>query len=231
MEINKMHFDTIDSTNTYAKENAVSLPLPTLITAYKQTKGRGRHGKSFYSEKGGIYFSVLFKANENFDLITPACAVSVYKSIKELCGIETDIKWVNDLYFQEKKICGILVERFIKNDIVYTCAGIGINLNTETFPSDLTMAGSIKTNIDGKAIAEKATEYLLKYNENYNRNELLKEYDNRLFIKGKEISYSINNEEFTGNVIGINNDCNLIVENSKGNTDILSSGEISIKIK
>ncbi len=231
MEINKIYFDTIDSTNTYAKENASSLTLPTLITAYKQTNGRGRHGKNFYSEKGGIYFSVLFKANKNFDLITPACAVSVYKSIKELCDIETDIKWVNDLYFQGKKICGILVERFIKNDITYTCAGIGINLNTETFPSDLTMAGSLKTNINGKIIAEKATEHLLKYNENYDRNQLLKEYDSRLFIKGKEITYSINNEEFTGKVIGINNDCNLIVENSKGNTDILSSGEISIKIK
>ncbi len=231
MEINKIHFDSIDSTNTYAKENAPSLPLPTLISAYKQTKGRGRHGKSFYSEKGGIYFSILFEANESFDLITPACAVSVYKSIKELCTIETDIKWVNDLYYQEKKICGILVERFINNNKTYTCAGIGINLNTEIFPSDLTMAGSLKTNIDGKIIAEKATEHLLKYNENYDRNELLKEYDNRLFIKGREITYSINNEEFTGKVIGINNDCNLIVENSSEKIDILSSGEISIKIK
>lgn len=228
---NRLHFDSIDSTNTYAKNNASALPLPTLITALEQTAGRGRHGKTFYSPQSGIYFSLLFEADENFDLITPACAVSVCRAVKELCGIDTDIKWVNDVYCKGKKVCGILVERFAKDGKIYTCAGIGINLKTASFPCELTMAGSLETDVDGVRIAERITELLLDYNQSFDRAKLLKDYDSRLFIKGKEIDYTIDNVTYTGTVKGINNDCNLIVKNNNGNTDILSSGEVSIKIK
>ena len=118
MKYNFVRFKEIDSTNNEAKryvsEGGV---LPALLLAERQTEGRGRMGRSFYSsDNKGVYITVVMKAeagDEAFLRATAVSAVCVVESIKELFGISTEIKWVNDIYYQSKKVAGILAESFV----------------------------------------------------------------------------------------------------------------------
>lgn len=226
-KINILAFDSLSSTSTYARENAETLPLPSLITANSQTAGRGRRGNSFYSpENTGLYMTVVFAAPESCDLLTPAAAVAVCE-VLEKYGIYPKIKWVNDLFLNGKKVCGILAERFITQGRAIVCIGIGINLKTEVFPDELAMAGSINLDCDKSKLAEEIAECLLKERTN---EYILSEYKKRLFILGKEISFSSDGVAQTACAVDINESCNLIVRYPDGRTQTLSSGEISIKI-
>jgi len=229
--VNIMHFDTLPSTSTFAKENASTLHLPALIVADFQTAGRGRQGKSFYSPKGtGLYFTLLFEADEKATLLTPAAAVAVCKAIGEMTSKKACIKWVNDIFLDGKKICGILTECFTSNGKKLFSTGIGINLTTEDFPQELTQAGSLNAECNKEELSKKISEYILEYAENPDNTAILSEYEKRLFVIGKEVTFNKNNLEFTATVKGINNQCNLIVTTPDGKEEILSSGEISIKI-
>lgn len=226
-EINKVKLECVDSTNNYAKKNILTLPLPSLITAEKQTAGRGRQGKSFYSpDKTGLYMTLAFEAPETCDLLTPAAAVAVCLELEEL-GAKPKIKWVNDVYIDGLKICGILAECFICGGKKHIALGIGINITTKDFPSDIPNPGSLNIALNKDELAEKiAKRFLLLTDKNF----ILKEYEKRLFVAGKTVGYEKNNESFTARVEGINEHCNLIVTRNDGTRDILSSGEISIKL-
>ena len=109
-------FDAISSTNLEARQLAVSgmAGHGSFVVAMEQTAGRGRRGREFYSPKGsGIYLSVILEPKGTLEgslLITTAAATAVYKAVKEVCGVKLGIKWVNDLYKDNRKICGILTE-------------------------------------------------------------------------------------------------------------------------
>ena len=227
--LNVIHFDEITSTNDYVRENASFLTLPCLVTAKQQTKGRGREGKSFYSPKDtGVYFTLLFRASENFDFITPAAAVCVCREIKKLTGIETQIKWVNDIFLEGKKIGGILGERFSVKGESLTAVGIGINLTTKEFPEDLPLASSLGKEVDKNQLSLSFANSLLEINKRPNREEIFTEYSNRLFIVGKTVSFALNGKNYRGKAVGINKNFNLLVD-CEGEIFTLSSGEISIR--
>ncbi|MCR5522231.1 MAG: biotin--[acetyl-CoA-carboxylase] ligase [Clostridia bacterium] len=231
MKINKIHFDSIDSTNNYARNTAGKLALPALITAAEQTKGRGRNGKSFYSPANtGLYMTVLFKANENFGLITPCAAVCVCEALREYGAYGCRIKWVNDIYLDGKKICGILTERFSVNSEVYTSIGIGINLTTVSFPEEAGPAGSLGKDIPAQELAELIAWKILACNENPDRDRILRQYEAALFIKGKTVTFIIEGVKHRAKVTGINENCNLTLTDDEGNEHVLTSGEISIVI-
>lgn len=109
-------FDAISSTNLEARQLAVSgmAGHGSFVVAMEQTAGRGRRGREFYSPKGnGIYLSVILEPKGTLEgslLITTAAATAVYKAVKEVCGVKLGIKWVNDLYKDNRKVCGILTE-------------------------------------------------------------------------------------------------------------------------
>ena len=136
-------FELLDSTNTEAKRQALGgLSVPALIIADGQSAGRGRMGRSFYSPASqGLYMSLLVSAKESVSdslRLTTAASVAVARSIEEICGISVGIKWVNDLYLNGRKICGILCESFSGEDGKrYTVIGVGLNLYTEEFPRDI----------------------------------------------------------------------------------------------
>lgn len=228
MKINsEIHFDVIDSTSNYAKTNAYNLNLPALITADEQTNGRGRRGNSFFSPKGtGLYMTLVFEAPDNCKLITPAVAVAVCNTLENY-GLSPKIKWVNDLFLNNKKICGILTEIISFENKKILSVGIGINLTTVDFPSEIPVAGSINQDINKQKLSAEISERILEtvYSDN-----IVEEYRKRLFIIGMTVSYQKNNKEYTASVVGINENCNLIVKLENGTEDILSSGEISIKI-
>lgn len=199
-----------------------------MIIANEQTAGRGRRGNSFYSPKDtGLYMTLVFEENGNSDLLTPAAAVAVCDALSAI-GSDPKIKWVNDVFIGEKKVCGILTERVFSGGKSYIILGIGINISTCDFPDSLKMAGSINLDCNKENLADNIAEIFFGYNKDSKKSEIIEKYRSLLFIIGREVSYFRNNFEYRGTVLDINNQCNLILRLPNGETEILSSGEISI---
>lgn len=171
--------------------------------------------------------TLVFKEKANSDLLTPTAAVAVCETLIDK-GIDPKIKWVNDIFVNGKKVCGILAERYIANEKSYIILGIGINISTCIFPDELKLAGSINIECDKEKLAEDISAGILEYIEKNNADDIIGKYRSRLFVIGKEVGYFKNNVEHKGVVKDINNQCNLIITLPDGNEDVLSSGEISI---
>ena len=247
-------FRSVESTNLTAKKMALEgAPAGTVVIAEEQTKGRGRMGRSFYSPPaGGIYMTFILKPR--FDpaksvLITTAASVAVCKAIENVTGISCRIKWVNDIYLDEKKICGILTEAvtdFESGHIDYIVLGIGINYSTDrsVFPKEFSgVAGSLFENapVDGvtrnRLIAEVINQ-VLEVNEKLETREFVRDYKNRSFILGKEIlviptaGLSRDGNPSAGipaTAEDIDEDGGLVVRYRDGSVQTLNSGEISIR--
>src|SRR6187401_2932708 len=138
MNFEIINFDTLESTNTEALNQARNGAAEGLcITAREQTAGRGRYGRSWVSGKdAGLFLSVVLRPKMDpiyFPLITLMTGVVVHDALAEL-GVSSDIKWVNDIHIDGKKICGILAETTETKDGVAVVVGIGVNMNSESFP-------------------------------------------------------------------------------------------------
>jgi len=139
--------DEVTSTNDYVRRY-IEGGETVAVAAKKQTKGRGTKGRSFISDEGGLYVSILrfydnLKAENAYSIISDT-AVAVVKTLSAF-GVETKIKWPNDIYYKGKKMCGILTESMIYGDgIVYSVTGIGINVNNEIAPEIADIAVSAK---------------------------------------------------------------------------------------
>ena len=146
-----MYIKTTHSTNTLLKELIAKGQEPKFIYAGYQTAGRGQTGNSWESEEGkNLLCSILLPPDKNLHFLNIAVSVAVYRTIRELGIRELAIKWPNDIYWQDKKIAGILVENaIIGNEVKYSIAGIGLNINQTEFRSDATKPVSLKK-ITGK---------------------------------------------------------------------------------
>lgn len=219
----------IDSTNSYAKGEFDGSPL--LVLADGQSGGRGRLGRSFFSPCGtGLYMSLALKLSAPCDILTVAAAVAVCRVTDRLSGTKSQIKWVNDIFINGKKVCGILCEGLSLTDGHADAAviGIGVNLSTEGFPEDIShIAGSlgISETDRNKIAALICTEIFNVLGEE--KSKILLEYESRLFILSKEISFKKDGVSYTGVAVGINESANLLVD-SDGEIMALSSGEISL---
>lgn len=171
--------------------------------------------------------TLVFEENGNSELLTPTAAVAVCNSLKKI-GVDPKIKWVNDIFVNNKKVCGILTERFLFGGNAFIALGIGINITTCEFPEGLDIAGSINSECDKANLAQEICETILEYIKSPDNDAVINAYRSLLFIIGREVSYFKNNVEYSGTVIDINEQCNLILRLSDGKEDILSSGEISI---
>ncbi|MFZ3057648.1 MAG: biotin--[acetyl-CoA-carboxylase] ligase [Minisyncoccales bacterium] len=153
MQIEK--FKTISSTNKKAKEMSNLGVAPwTIVVSEVQENGYGRKGEAWYSPLGGLYFSIILPQGKIEDLqtITILAAFIVAKVIKESFNIEPLIKLPNDVLLNGKKICGILTENVIGSEVKLSVIGIGINTNTENFPTELKdIATSLKMEL-GKEV-------------------------------------------------------------------------------
>ncbi|MBX3296083.1 MAG: biotin--[acetyl-CoA-carboxylase] ligase [Acidobacteria bacterium] len=141
MNIRILTYDSLGSTNTEALEMARKGADEGLcIIAREQTAGRGRHGRTWVSEQeAGLYFSIVLRPSlppESLPLITLMAGVSVHETLSEL-GLSPDIKWVNDVLIDEKKISGILAETTMTDKGLAVILGIGINIRRTNFPPEL----------------------------------------------------------------------------------------------
>lgn len=238
-------FDSIGSTNNYAKTLDIG-DTPVVIVADSQTAGKGRHGRSFVSPKGsGLYMTVALKPT--FDLakspfITLATAVAVCHAIDEVCGISPKIKWVNDLYYRNLKICGILSEAQTNLEtgrIDSLIIGIGINCFPSDMPPELSeIAGWIsdeKDSFSRTKLAAAVVNNLLATLETIGDKAFLQEYRRRCFILGKGILvHQVNSERaIKARAIDIDENGGLVVEYMEGirmrEMETLSTGEVSVR--
>ena len=228
-------FDKIDSTNTYARN---VLKDGKVIISDMQKNGRGRMGRNFYSpEDNGIYMSVVLKVDKEYsdlDLFTIAIASITLSAIEKVTGKNCFVKWVNDIFLNDKKVSGILCENVLSKDgkkIEYIIIGIGINVKSvKDFPMDLKdIAGCIEEIDRNVLIAEilKGTQTLRK---DFNLKKYLKLYKEKSMVINKNISFFLNSKEYSGKVEDINEKGNLVVRIPNGDIKIIKSGEIRLNL-
>ena len=228
-------FDKIDSTNTYARN---VLKDGKVIISDMQKNGRGRMGRSFYSpEDNGIYMSIVLKVDKEYsdlDLFTVAIASITLSAIEKVIGKNCFVKWVNDIFLNDKKVSGILCENVLSKDgkkIEYIIIGIGINVKSvKDFPMDLKdIAGCIEEIDRNVLIAEilKGTQTLRK---DFNLKKYLKLYKEKSMVINKNISFFLNSKEYSGKVEDINDKGNLVVRIPNGDIKIIKSGEIRLNL-
>ena len=247
-----IHLTQVDSTNTYAKLLAQSKKAtsPIVVIADTQEKGRGRLGRSFFSEGGtGLYMSILLFPKlppQDIQHITTAAAASVCKALEELTGLSPAIKWVNDVYLNGKKIAGILTEGSfdpVMNRTDFAVLGIGVNVFAPScdFPEDIRyIASSVfnkpyqDANKDHpyfrEMLAGKIIGFFLEYFENITNKPHLEDYRSRMFLNGKQVDVITPISHRSAKVIELLPDFSLLVEYPSGEREALFSGEVSLKV-
>ena len=235
-------FKTSPSTNAEAMTRLMNggLTHGTLIVADEQTKGRGRMGKSFFSPKSGIYMSVcLCKSIERMQdvmVITPAAAVAVRSAIAKLTGIDAKIKWVNDIYIDKKKVCGILTQAdidFESGKAGTFIVGIGINFVEQDFPDEIKQRACAlftgQPTITRSRLIGEIYRNLIKLTDDLTDRRFMLSYKQHSLVMNREISYTYNGEDKSGKVIDIDGDGGLVVQENGGGIRNLTCGEISIR--
>ena len=240
-------YDSVTSTKSEAKRLALEGAADgTLVVSGQQTAGRGRLGRSFYSPKEGIYLSVIIRPRFDVSksvLITCAAAVAVAESVKEIAGKDARIKWVNDVYVDDRKVCGILTEGitdFESGQIEAVIIGIGVNTDVSNFPDDLKrIAGAVDGDYSASELAGAIASRTIDYAHTIEERTFIDSYRSMSTVIGKKITvykgqYKVNPEDeiegVTAEVKNIDNDGRLIVVYEDGTEEALSSGEITIRL-
>lgn len=240
-KVNIIKLDTVTSTNDYLKQLAKDGALPnTVVIADAQTVGRGTKNRSFISEKGGVYMSILVKPElSGFDatLVTSATAVAVSDAIAQISGKEPQIKWVNDVYLDNKKVCGILCESvIIKGVMSIIIVGIGVNLfrPKNDFTNEIKDIAISVFEEENSELKEKFINLLIEkffdYFENLKEKTFLPKYRERNLVLGREVSVIAGTGTTSAKAISIDDCCRLLVEFPDKTKMTLSSGEVTIKI-
>lgn len=238
---NVLHFETIDSTNDYAKKIGNELRDGSVIISEEQTKGKGRLGRVWESKAGeGIWMSIILKPNiipNKAPFITLIAGASIVKALNIL-GVDAKIKWPNDITINNKKLSGILTELSAEIERVnYIVVGIGMNVKDTDFEEELKdKATSLyKENYNlsrvdiVKEILCQFEKLYLDYIEKDDKKEVLDICRQYSAIINKEIYVIKNDQKELVDCIGINEEGNLIIKNKDGNLEEIMSGEVSIR--
>lgn len=221
--------EEIPSTNTALKE-MVNPPVGTTLIAARQTGGRGRLGRQFHSPEGGLYLSTLIAPT---DTATCCAAVAAARAIESLCDAKIDIKWVNDLYINGRKVAGILAEGVLSPDGILTAVvlGIGINVGAMDFPAELQ---SIATSLGNEGFAvtreDLAAAFLGALTDALTDPTAMEEYRRRNLVLGRQVTVLRGGEAYPATAEGITDAGHLLVRDETGHTHTLSSGEVSVRL-
>ncbi|WEV45761.1 bifunctional biotin--[acetyl-CoA-carboxylase] ligase/biotin operon repressor BirA [Streptococcaceae bacterium ESL0687] len=226
--------EIIKSSQSTQADAKMDLSEDTLYLANEQGHARGRFGREFYSEKGrGIYMSLVIKPHLLFDEMpqyTVLTAAAVVCAIKKLTGIETEIKWVNDIYLNGKKLAGILTEAQTdveSKTVTDLIIGIGLNFSIQDFPDEIKdkVTSLFKTDAPitrNQLIAEIWNQFFELMDEDY-----LAIYKKHSLVLGRDVSYKQGKTEYEGRAVDINDRGELIVDTQEG-LKTIGSGEISL---
>ena len=241
---NIVYFDEIDSTNNRAKEAGDNgAAHGTLFVADMQVAGKGRRGRVWKSPSGSsIYMTILLYPDISpvkAPQLTLLMAIAVAEGIQEVTGLETKIKWPNDIVVNGRKICGILTEMSTEIDYInHVVIGVGINVNQDTFPDDIkATASSLKLEL-GKSVKrseliaavmksfEKCYEIFIETEDLSGLQEL---YNSMLVNRDQEVKVLEPGNEYKAHAIGINQTGELIVRTPDGKEKEIYAGEVSVR--
>ena len=235
-------YESVTSTNIIAKQAAPLLQEDMLVICAHQSEGRGRLGRSFFSPFcGGIYMSLCLHTSlsaKKLPLITTAAAVAVAQTLEEAADKQFGIKWVNDIYLDNKKVCGILTEGVfdpVSGKPYCAVLGIGINLTAPVggYPEKLKgIAGAV---FEEECPKDKKNEIIAgiinrfyAFYDDIQSKSFLDDYRKRSTLDGKHIYYLKNGVKCEGEVVGIDDDFHLLVKDKNNNVHSLDSGEVTV---
>lgn len=233
-------YDVTDSTNVraleYARDNKPERPI--IFIANEQTAGRGRLGRSFSSPFGGIYMTILTRTPDRADTtaLTSYAAVSVCRALGELTDLSPKVKWVNDVYIGSLKLSGILAQGFVDPDtnrLTHIALGIGLNVSGKELPEEIRgIATSLEAEgviIDRAALASRIAEIYLSDLHKAGTAEIINEYRSLSMLTGADVNVIHPDRTYPARVVGIGDECELIVKTEDGETVLLRTGEVSVR--
>ena len=235
-------FDAIDSTNDHANKLAKQgAKEGTVVLSESQSKGKGRLGRTWFSPSGAnIYLSVILRPQmptSQITLLTFAAAIAVARAIRDVTGLDADIKWPNDILIKGKKVAGILSEMGAKSDTIrFVVIGIGINVNLDKkdIPSELMdKATSIKIEsnnaIDRKNLICRVLENLEKWYNLFERNganDIIKEWKSLAITIGRDVKVQSGNSFIEGRAVDIDENGALLIKDRNGVIQKVLSGDV-----
>ena len=231
-----IYFESIDSTNLYIKNHYLTLDDFSIVETSYQTNGKGRNNRVWKSEKGdNLLFSLLVKDQKiikEASYLSLVAAISVFEFLTNKLQLENvSIKWPNDIYVNEKKICGILLEGQLPE---YVVIGIGLNVNQNEFLGDYHHTPTsiyLETHKKHEISEIKVDMFDILRNNVLNsmhlKHHFYEIFSKHNYLKNKEVSFLINGEYLIGKVKEIDKNFNLIIDTGKEKIT-LTSGEVSI---
>jgi BirA family biotin operon repressor/biotin-[acetyl-CoA-carboxylase] ligase len=238
MNIRLLTFDSLESTNTEALEQArLGADEGVCVIARQQTAGRGRHGRTWVSPKdAGLYFSIVLRPKldmRDLPLITLMTGVAVHETLADL-GIAADIKWVNDILVDEKKICGILAETTETASGLAVIVGIGINIRASNFPPEIAdTATSIEQAGPGEVatgdVVASLTRCLSRFYEmlGVEPRSIIDEWSHRsTYFSGKRVRVVLESDTVLGVTDGLESNGALRVRQDDGSIAIIQAGDV-----
>ena len=237
--------DEVTSTNALLKDMAAKGALEgRVLIAKRQTEGRGRLGRNFFSPKNGIYLSILLRPDMDFReamLLTTIAAVAVVEAVREVTGRDTGIKWVNDVYLEGRKICGILTEAVTDVEsgrLSYAVVGIGVNItkpSEDAFPDELKdIAGFVYDDEEPpKGVMSRLSAAIVKnyfkYYEKLPEHRFMESYKKYQILINKDIFVITPEGKKKARAYGVDDEARLLVEYEEGGKEALFTGEVSVR--
>ncbi|KKF60253.1 bifunctional biotin--[acetyl-CoA-carboxylase] ligase/biotin operon repressor BirA [Streptococcus uberis] len=224
------------STQKDAKENILTNPkTPQLYLAPKQEMAKGRMNRPFFtSENGGIYMSLHLKPNVHYSDLEPftmMAASSITKAISRLTDIDTQIKWVNDIYLGQKKIAGIITEAITSVEtglITDVIIGIGLNFFIKDFPDDLNSKAGSLFSVQPTVTRNQLIIEIWKLFTEIPVKDHIKVYKDKSLVLNRQVTFMENDTLISGKAIAITDEGHLVIRLESGQEKILRSGEISL---
>lgn len=237
--------DEVTSTNALLKDMAAKGALEgRVLIAKRQTEGRGRLGRNFFSPKNGTYLSILLRPDMDFReamLLTTIAAVAVVEAVREVAGRDTGIKWVNDVYLEGRKICGILTEAVTDVEsgrLSYAVVGIGVNItkpSEDAFPDELKdIAGFVYDDEEPpKGVMSRLSAAIVKnyfkYYEKLPEHRFMESYKKYQILINKDIFVITPEGKKKARAYGVDDEARLLVEYEEGGKEALFTGEVSVR--
>ena len=233
MNYHYLHFDEIDSTNNYLKNSYKLLSNFTFVSTDYQSAGKGRNDRIWFSNpRENLMFSLLIK-DENllkkFSSLSIISAAIIAELIESLGIEDVSIKWPNDVFIKDKKVCGILLEGQI---LEYLVIGVGLNVNQKSFPNGLRKPGTslsleLNNDLNVNEVKERLFLQMTKELSNLDVQKYLDYFKAHNYLEYKRVRALVNNQPFIGEVIGI--DDNFFLQIKTGDMLLhIDSGEIEI---
>lgn len=236
--------EEVTSTNNVLRELAhAGAPEGHVLVAQRQTAGRGRRDHSFFSPPdSGLYLSFLLRPRlsaQDSLLLTTCAAVATAFAIEDCAGVPAQIKWVNDVFCRDKKVCGILTEGEVDLEtggLQYAVVGIGVNLYPPPggFPPELTQAGAVFENAPAGAMRSRLAASILDHfftlYPQLGQGSFYDAYKSRCFVLGQEVEVLEREKIRRATVLDLNPDFSLRVREVDGRVSDLSSGEVRVRL-